>query len=59
MTYSFIDFGLRDFLRDNSGGVIKIQVESYTEAEDWLLEYGEDHGWTNEGIRYWCWEDQE
>ena len=57
--YSFIDFGLKDFLRDNNGKVIRKQFAFVEAAEDWLLTNGEDFGWTNTGIRYWCWDDEE
>lgn len=57
--YSFIDFGLKDFLRDSNDKVIVIEVEGYHQAEDWLLTHGESHGWTNEGVRYWDWDDEE
>lgn len=56
--YSFIDFGLKDFLRDDNGDVIKIHGD-YVTAEDWLLENGEEHGWTNTGVRYWEWIEEE
>lgn len=58
MTYSFIDMGLQDFLRDLSGKTIRLKVASITEAEDWLLKHGKRYGWTNTGVRYWCWEDE-
>lgn len=58
-TYSFIDFGLRDFLRYPDGRVITVKVEAHYEAEAWLLDYGEEYGWTNTGVRYFCWEDEE
>ena len=58
MTYSFIDFGTRDFLRDAFGDPVEIQCNSYEEAEEWLLAFGESNGWTNTGVRYWCWEEE-
>jgi len=58
-TYSFIDFGLRDFLRYPDGRVITIVVSGYEEVEDWLLSHGEEYGWTNQGTRNFCWEDEE
>lgn len=56
--YSFIDFGNKDFLRYDNGDVIIIDFTSYEEAEDWLLSNGDDYGWTNQGIRYWVWDDE-
>jgi hypothetical protein len=59
MTYSFIDFGTRDFLRSfEQGPVLELEADSYEEAEEWLLNNGEDFGWTNTGVRYWCWEEE-
>lgn len=57
--YSFIDFGQKDFLRNDSGDVIIVDVNSYEDAEDWLLKNGEENGWTNKGVRYWDWDDEE
>jgi hypothetical protein len=57
--YSFIDFGLRDFLRDDNDEVIVIDVPHHEAAEDWLLTNGEDVGWTNSGVRYWNWTEEE
>lgn len=57
--YSFIDFGNKDFLRKDNGEVIIIQCSNYHEAENWLLDNGEKYGWTNEGVRYWDWDDEE
>lgn len=55
--YSFIDFGLEDFLRDDKGDVIKISG-TYEDAESWLLDNGEENGWTNAGVRYWNWDEE-
>lgn len=57
-TYSFIDFELEDFLRYEGEDVIKIESPSFEEVEDWLLKNGEKYGWTNTGVKYWCWEDE-
>lgn len=57
--YSFIDFGLQDFLRDENGEVVKLKFFDVTCAEDWLLTHGEEYGWTNQGVRYWCWDEEE
>ena len=45
--YSFIDFELKDFLRYPEGSVIIIDFDSQEEAEEWLLDNGDDYGWTN------------
>lgn len=57
--YSFIDFELKDFLRYPDGSVIIIDFDNQEEAEEWLLDNGDDYGWTNMGVRYWCWDEQE
>lgn len=57
--YSFIDFGLKDFLRKEDGEVVRIEFEGYHDAEEWLLKYGEDYGWTNKGVRYWNWDEED
>jgi len=57
--WSFIDAGLQDFLRDENGNVIKIEGTLH-DAEDWLLTNAEtETDWTNEGTRYWDWEDED
>ena len=52
--WSIIDFGLRDFLRFDGKPAM---FESYEQAESWLLHRGEEYGWTNKGIRFFCWSD--
>lgn len=54
--FSFIDHGLCDFLRDENDEVIKIECESYDEAEDWLMKNHQNTDWTNEGTLYFKWE---
>ena len=56
--FSFIDAGQKDFLRDEDGNVIIKYFDNYTEAEDWLLDHGEEYGWTNQGVRYWNWDEE-
>lgn len=56
--FSFIDAGQKDFLRDDDGNVIIKDFDNYTEAEDWLLDHGEKHGWTNQGVKYWNWDEE-
>jgi hypothetical protein len=57
--YSFIDFGLKDFIRDTVGDTLILMCNNYEEAEDWLLKNGSYYGWTNKGVRYWCWDEEE
>jgi hypothetical protein len=57
-TWSFIDFGLQDFLRCSLGNVIYFKGSTQEEAEEWLLSEGEKYGWTNNGVRYWCWDEE-
>lgn len=52
--FSFIDSELEDFLRDEKGKIIIVEGDLY-DAERWLLEEGEKHGWTNTGIKYFNW----
>lgn len=54
MEWSFIDAGIQDFLRDGDGVVIVVRG-SYHDAESWLLEKGEEYGWTNTGTRFFNW----
>lgn len=56
--FSFIDFGIKDFLRNDNDQVIIIDVTDYMAAEDWLLKNGEDYGWTNTGVQYLDWDDE-
>lgn len=53
--YSFIDNGLKDFLRDENNQVIIKKVGCFEEAEEWLLENGKKYGWTNTGVKYYEW----
>lgn len=54
--FSFIDFGWKNFLTDGNGKVLILKFDSFQEAEDWLLDNGHKYGWTNEGVKYWCWD---
>jgi len=54
--WSIIDFGLRDFLRDKETGK-PLLFENYDQAESWLMVHGEENGWTNEGVRFFGWSD--
>ncbi|MAD76899.1 MAG: hypothetical protein CML20_19310 [Rheinheimera sp.] len=60
-TFSFIDFGLKDFLRDEFNEVIKINAEDNHHALDLFLAPGgvaDKSDWTNKGLKSWCWEDE-
>lgn len=57
--FSFIDFENKDFLRNENDEVIIIDVQHNQAAEEWLLKNGGNYGWTNKGVRYWCWNDEE
>lgn len=59
--YSFIDFGLKDFLRDENDNVIIIECKDDMcfEAEEWLLQNGDKYGWTNSGVQYFNWSEYE
>jgi len=54
--FSFIDFGWKRFLEDGNGNVLIMKFNSFDEAEEWLLTHGKKYGWTNEGVKYWCWD---
>lgn len=57
MLFSFIDYGLKDFLRDQNNEVIKKEFTCQEAAEDWLLDNVNDLDWTNQGTEYYVWED--
>ena len=57
--YSFIDFGKRDFLRNKDGSVVIIAFSNFYEANEWLIRHGEEYGWKNTAIDFWCWDDEE
>ena len=58
--FSFIDFGIRDFIRTDDGEVLTKQFNSYQEADDFIADGGLDEfGWTNQGTRKWCWEEED
>ena len=58
--FSFIDFGLKDFIRTDDGEVLTKQFNSYTEADEFIADGGlDEYGWTNQGTRKWCWEEED
>lgn len=59
MTFSFIDFGTRDFVRDHDDVTLKLEFSGYEAADDFIMNGGlEEYGWTNEGTKKWCWEEE-
>ena len=54
--FSFIDYGNKDFVKDNDGNVIRKQFANKDEAEDWLLSNSAEHDWTNLGVIFWNWD---
>lgn len=60
MIFSFIDFGHRDFIRDEKGDCLKLEFSGYEEADDFIMTGGlHEYGWTNEGTKKWCWDEEE
>ena len=56
-TYSFIDQGNMDFVKDENEETIRIKCNNKEEAEDWLLTNHSKTDWTNSGTSFHCWED--
>lgn len=51
--------GLEDFLRTPDGNVLKILFPSYEHADEFIMNNGlVEYGWTNQGTRKWCWEEE-
>lgn len=60
MTFSFIDFGSRDFVRDHDGTALKLEFSSYDEADNFIMVGGlDEYGWSNDGTQKLCWDDEE
>ncbi len=60
MKFSFIDFGNRDFIRNHDGETLIMDFSGWEEADDFIMNNGlSDYGWTNEGTRKLCWDDEE
>lgn len=58
-TFSFIDFGLKDFTRTDDGEVLIKEFTTYQDADNFVADGGlNDYDWTNRGTRKWCWEDE-
>ena len=57
--FSFIDFGLKDFIRTDDGKVLILPFNSYFDADLFVEDGGlEQYGWTNEGTVKWCWNEE-
>ena len=55
---SFIDDGLKDFIRKENGEVLIIKCDSWEDAEDFIMDGKlKKYGWTNTGTRKYCWND--
>jgi hypothetical protein len=60
MTFSFIDYGAKDFVRGHDGESLKLKFNSWGAADSFVEDGGlEEYGWTNEGTKKICWEDEE
>jgi len=53
--YSIIDYGLHDFIRNETGK--PFYFSSSIAAESWLKKNGRLYGWTNTGTRYFYWDE--
>ena len=50
--FSFIDFGNRDFIRDDEDKVLMKEFSSWEAADDFIMDGGLDnYAWTNSGIK--------
>ena len=58
-TFSFIDDGNKDFIRDENDNVFKKKFFSYGDASEFIADGGlDDMGWTNRGTKIYCWEEE-
>ncbi|MDR2084354.1 MAG: hypothetical protein LBP67_05105 [Bacteroidales bacterium] len=58
LEFSFIDRGLRDFIRDNNGEVLIVEFDSWEAADEYIMSSNLDqYGWTNQGTQKYCWND--
>lgn len=58
--FSFIDFGLKDFIRDYDDEVLILKFASYHDADEFITDGGlDEYGWTNEGTKIWCWDAED
>lgn len=54
--YSIIDFGTKDFIRDDNGK--PFYFANLIVAEKWLIENGKKYGWTNTRTFWYEWLDE-
>ena len=60
MKFSFIDFGLKDFIRTNNGQVLIKEFNGWEEADNFIMDGGlDDFGWTNKGTQKFCWDEDD
>lgn len=60
MQFSFIDYGKKDFIRKDDGHVLIKYFRTWDDADSFIMDGGlEEYGWTNEGTRKWCWDEDE
>ncbi|HAQ21134.1 MAG TPA: hypothetical protein DCR40_18155 [Prolixibacteraceae bacterium] len=58
LKFSFIDEGLKDFIRDDEGEVLVKEFTTWTDADEFIMDGGlEEYGWTDQGTRKHCWND--
>ena len=60
LKFSFIDFGLMDFIRNHDGSVLIKNFNSWEDADEFIMDGGLNKlGWTNSGTKKFCWNDDE
>lgn len=60
MKFSFIDFGNKDFIRNDDGDCLIMDFKSWEDADNFIMEGGLDEfGWTNKGTQKFCWDDEQ
>ncbi len=60
MTFSFIDYGAKDFVRDHNGETLIKHFNNWGEADSFIEDDSlYEYGWTNEGTKKICWEDED
>jgi len=60
MEFSFIDNGLKDFIRDENDKILKKEFSSWEDCDDFIMDGGlNEYGWTNTGTKKYCWNDED
>jgi hypothetical protein len=60
LEFSFIDHGLKDFIRNDENKVLIKEFRSWEDADEFVMDGRLDEfGWTNEGTTKVCWNDDE